>query len=95
MFFIFMGNFIVILYGIEEVKSEVFYLGILIIQIFDGVEYGEGNMVKVVFGIVGKNNEYLDILFNIVIICLEEENIECLIFVKSEEDLIVIFNEVN
>ncbi|MCY7918681.1 PTS sugar transporter subunit IIA [Bacillus vallismortis] len=91
----FMGNFIAIPHGTEEAKNEVLHSGISIIQIPDGVEYGEGNTAKVVFGIAGKNNEHLDILSNIAIICSEEENIERLISAKSEEDLIAIFNEVN
>ncbi|TDO09508.1 PTS system D-mannitol-specific IIA component (Fru family) [Bacillus subtilis] len=91
----FMGNFIAIPHGTEEAKREVLRSGISIIQIPDGVEYGEGNTAKVVFGIAGKNNEHLDILSNIAIICSEEENIERLISAKSEEDLIAIFNEVN
>lgn len=91
----FMGNFIAIPHGTEEAKSEVLHSGISIIQIPEGVEYGEGNTAKVVFGIAGKNNEHLDILSNIAIICSEEENIERLISAKSEEDLIAIFNEVN
>ncbi|MEI2631412.1 MULTISPECIES: PTS sugar transporter subunit IIA [Bacillus] len=91
----FMGNFIAIPHGTEDAKREVLHSGISIIQIPDGVEYGEGNTAKVVFGIAGKNNEHLDILSNIAIICSEEENIERLISAKSEEDLIAIFNEVN
>ncbi|WP_252687419.1 PTS sugar transporter subunit IIA [Bacillus vallismortis] len=91
----FMGNFIAIPHGTEETKNEVLHSGISIIQIPDGVEYGAGNTAKVVFGIAGKNNEHLDILSNIAIICSEEENIERLISAKSEEDLIAIFNEVN
>ncbi|KAF1677563.1 MULTISPECIES: PTS sugar transporter subunit IIA [Bacillus] len=91
----FMGNFIAIPHGTEEAKSEVLHSGISIIQIPDGVEYGEGNTAKVVFGIAGKNNEHLDILSNIAIICSEEDNIERLISAKSEEDLIAIFDEVN
>ncbi|MGK9268419.1 PTS sugar transporter subunit IIA [Bacillus inaquosorum] len=91
----FMGNFIAIPHGTEEAKREVLHSGISIIQIPDGVEYGEGNTAKVVFGIAGKNNEHLDILSNIAIICSEEKNIERLISAKREEDLIAIFNEVN
>ncbi|AWM42975.1 PTS sugar transporter subunit IIA [Bacillus velezensis] len=91
----FMGNFIAIPHGTEDAKDEVLYSGISVIQIPDGVEYGEGNTAKVVFGIAGKNNEHLDILSNIAIICSEEENIERLISAKTEEELAAIFSEVN
>ncbi|MES5397572.1 PTS sugar transporter subunit IIA [Bacillus amyloliquefaciens] len=91
----FMGNFIAIPHGTEDAKEEVLHSGISIIQIPNGVEYGEGNTAKVVFGIAGKNNEHLDILSNIAIICSEEENIERLISAKTEEELAAIFSEVN
>ncbi|AZJ41991.1 PTS sugar transporter subunit IIA [Bacillus velezensis] len=91
----FMGNFIAIPHGTEDAKDEVLHSGISVIQIPDGVEYGEGNTAKVVFGIAGKNNEHLDILSNIAIICSEEENIEQLISAKTEEELAAIFSEVN
>ncbi|MGA4836203.1 MULTISPECIES: PTS sugar transporter subunit IIA [Bacillus] len=91
----FMGNFIAIPHGTEDTKDEVLHSGISVIQIPNGVEYGEGNTAKVVFGIAGKNNEHLDILSNIAIICSEEENIERLISAKTEEELAAIFSEVN
>ncbi|QEK96647.1 PTS mannitol transporter subunit IIA [Bacillus amyloliquefaciens] len=91
----FMGNFIAIPHGTEDAKDEVLHSGISVIQIPEGVEYGEGNTAKVVFGIAGKNNEHLDILSNIAIICSEEENIERLISAKTEEELAAIFSEVN
>ncbi|MED5048545.1 PTS sugar transporter subunit IIA [Bacillus siamensis] len=91
----FMGNFIAIPHGTEDAKDEVLHSGISVIQIPDGVEYGESNKAKVVFGIAGKNNEHLDILSNIAIICSEEENIERLISAKTEEELAAIFSEVN
>lgn len=91
----FMGNFIAIPHGTEDAKGEVLHSGISIIQIPGGVEYGEGNTAKVVFGIAGKNNEHLDILSNIAIVCSEEENIERLINAKTEEELAAIFSEVN
>ena len=91
----FMGNFIAIPHGTEDAKDEVLHSGISVIQIPNGVEYGEGNTAKVVFEKKKKNNEHLDILSNIAIICSEEENIERLINAKTEEELAAIFSEVN
>ncbi|MGM0757770.1 MAG: PTS sugar transporter subunit IIA [Bacillota bacterium] len=91
----FMGNGIAIPHGTEDAKAAVLHSGISIIQIPDGVEYGEGNIAKVVFGIAGKNNEHLDILSQIAIVCSEEENVERIIHAKDQDELIAIFNEVN
>ncbi|MGE6632039.1 PTS sugar transporter subunit IIA [Bacillus sp. NPDC077027] len=91
----FMGNGIAIPHGTEDAKEEVLHSGISIIQIPNGVEYGEDNLAKIVFGIAGKNNGHLDILSQIAIVCSEEENVERIINANDKEELIAIFNEVN
>ena len=71
-----MGNFVAIPHGTDEAKSEVKESGIAIIQVPEGVDFGDGNIVKLIFGIAGKGNEHLDILSNIAIVVSEEENVE-------------------
>ncbi|MFB7138165.1 PTS sugar transporter subunit IIA [Gottfriedia sp. NPDC056225] len=90
----YMGNFIAIPHGTEESKQEVISSGISILQIPDGVDFGNGNIVKVVFGIAGKNNEHLDLLSQIAILCSEEENVHKLVAATLKEELISMFSEV-
>ncbi|ATH94398.1 PTS sugar transporter subunit IIA [Bacillus glycinifermentans] len=89
----YMGNAIAIPHGTEDGKQEVLHSGISVIQIPEGVEYGEGNIAKVVFGIAGKNDEHLDILSKIAIVCSDADNVERLINAKDEADLIAVFEE--
>ncbi len=91
----YMGNYIAIPHGTEEAKKDVRQSGICVIQIPDGVDFGNGNIVKVMFGIAGKDNEHLDILSNIAIVCSEEENVHRIIECKTEEDILSMFSEVN
>jgi mannitol PTS system EIIA component len=91
----YMGNFVAIPHGTEDAKDFVKHSGISIIQAPDGVDFGGGNIVKVLIGIAGKNNEHLDILSNIAIVCSEEENIEKIVLAKTEEDIMNLFSEVN
>jgi mannitol PTS system EIIA component len=91
----YMGNFVAIPHGTEDAKDFVKHSGISIIQAPDGVDFGGGNIVKVLIGIAGKNNEHLDILSNIAIVCSEEENIEKIVQAKTEEDIMNLFSEVN
>jgi len=90
----YMGNYIAIPHGTEESKEEVITSGISVLQIPNGVDFGNGNIVKVVFGIAGKNNEHLDLLSQIAILCSEEENVHKLIAASSKEELINMFSEV-
>jgi mannitol PTS system EIIA component len=91
----YMGNFVAIPHGTEDARSLVKHAGISVVQIPDGVDFGDGNIAKILIGIAGKNDEHLEILSKIAIVLSEEENIQKLIEAESEEDIIRLLNEVN
>lgn len=91
----FMGNFLAIPHGTDESKSSVLKSGLSVVQVPNGVDFGGGNIVKLLIGIAGKDNEHLDILSQIAIVCSEMENIEKLVGAKSEAEIINILSEVN
>ena len=91
----FMGNFVAIPHGTDDAKKEVKESGISIIQVPDGVDFGNGNIVKLIFGIAGKGNEHLDILSKIAISVSEMENVEKLVAATSVESIIALFEGVN
>jgi PTS system mannitol-specific IIA component len=91
----YMGNFLAIPHGTEDSKQFVNESGISFIQVPQGVDFGNGNIVKLLIGIAGKNNEHLDILSNIAIVCSEEENIEKLVNATTAEEILSIFEGVN
>jgi mannitol PTS system EIIA component len=91
----YMGNFVAIPHGTEDARSLVKQAGISVVQIPDGVDFGDGNIAKILIGIAGKNDEHLEILSKIAIVLSEEENIQKLIEAASEEDIIRLLNEVN
>jgi PTS system mannitol-specific IIA component len=90
----YMGNYVAIPHGTEDSKQFVKESGISFVQVPEGVDFGGGNIVKLLIGIAGKNNEHLDILSNIAIVCSEEENIEKLIAATSADEILAIFEEV-
>lgn len=91
----FMGNFVAIPHGTDEAKKEVKETGITIIQVPNGVDFGDGNIVKLIFGIAGKGNDHLDILSNIAITVSEEENVEKIVNAASPNDILSFFEGVN
>ncbi|XJZ27525.1 PTS sugar transporter subunit IIA [Bacillota bacterium Lsc_1132] len=91
----YMGNYIAIPHGTDDAKDFVKESGISIMQVPDGVDFGNGNTVKLLIGIAGKNNEHLDILSNIAIVCSEAENVERLVRATTPEEIITIFEGVN
>ncbi|WP_128894098.1 PTS sugar transporter subunit IIA [Longirhabdus pacifica] len=91
----YMGNFVAIPHGTEDAKKMVLNSGLSIVQVPNGVDFGSGNIVKVLIGIAGKGNEHLDILSKIAILCSEEENINKILQASSESEMLSLFNEVN
>ncbi len=91
----YMGNFVAIPHGTEDAKKSVITSGLSIIQVPNGVDFGDGNIVKVLIGIAGKDGEHLEILSQIAIVCSEEENINKIVEASSAGEIISIFDEVN
>lgn len=88
----FMGNGLAIPHGTDEAKSEVIQSGLSLIQIPEGIDW-DGETVKVVVGIAGKDGEHLDLLSKIAITFSEEENVERIVNAQSAEEIKQVFEE--
>ncbi|MEC5423424.1 PTS sugar transporter subunit IIA [Virgibacillus sp. C22-A2] len=91
----FMGNHVAIPHGTEDSKQAVKETGISVVTVPDGVEFGDGNIVKVLIGIAGKGDEHLEVLSKIAIVLSEEENVQKIVDAESKEEVIRLFDEVN
>jgi PTS system mannitol-specific IIA component len=91
----YMGNFVAIPHGTDDAKQEVKESGIAIIQVPGGVDFGDGNIVKLIFGIAGKGDEHLEILSNIAIVVSDEENVEAIVYATSKDEVLSFFEGVN
>jgi mannitol PTS system EIIA component len=91
----FMGNSVAIPHGTDDAKSEVKNSGLAIIQVPEGVDFGDGNIVKLIIGIAGKGDEHLEILSNIAIVVSEEENVEKIVSASTSEEVLSFFEGVN
>ena len=83
----YMGNFIAIPHGTGESGHLIKESGISIIQVPEGVRFGD-NLVTVVFGIAGKGGEHLDILSQIAILCEDIGNVQKLADAETEEEIL-------
>lgn len=91
----FMGNQVAIPHGTDEAKGLVKETGLSVVTVPEGVDFGDGNIVKVLIGIAGKGDEHLDVLSKIAIVLSEEENVQKILDTTSKEDIMRIFEEVN
>ena len=89
----FMGNDVAIPHGTNDSKQWVTRSGLSIITVPDGVEYGDGEVAKLVIGIAGKGDDHLEMLSKISIVVAEEENVERIVNAQTKEELLAIFEE--
>lgn len=89
---VYIGNQVAIPHGTEEAKSAVQKTGISILQVPAGVDFG-GQTAKLVIGIAGVDDEHLELLSQIAVICSHEDNVERLVQAKTKEEILSLFME--
>ncbi len=80
----YMGNGIALPHGIESAKSDIISSGIAVMLFPEGTDW-EGDRAKVVIGISGKGDDHLSILSNIAIKLGEEDAVDALFSMDTDE----------
>jgi PTS system mannitol-specific IIA component len=91
----YIGNSVAIPHGTEEGKEHIHRSGISIVQLPEGVDFGDGQIAKIVIGIAGKGDEHMDMLSKIALVVSEEENVTQMVKAASKEELLAMFQGVN
>jgi PTS system mannitol-specific IIA component len=89
-----MGNAVAIPHGTGDSKQWITTSGLSIITVPEGVEYGDGNVARLVIGIAGKGDEHLEILSKIATVCEDEDNVDRIVRAETKEELLAFFEEV-
>ena len=76
-------------HGTNQVKSEVLRNSVVLVQIPDGVEWGDGKTVYLAIGLAGTGNEeHLKLLSALAEVLQHQANVERLRSSDSEEEVI-------
>jgi len=89
----YIGSGVAIPHGTNESKQEIQSTGISIVQVPEGVDFGDGNTAYLLVGIAAVGDEHLEVLSNIAIICSEEENVKRVVQATSADEIIALFTE--
>ena len=89
----YIGNLVAIPHGTDDGKREILKSGIVIIQTPNGIDFGDGNIVKLIFGIAGKDDDHLDILSNIAIVVSDIENVHKIVQATSAKEVLDFFKD--
>lgn len=88
----YMGNDVAIPHGTEEAKKDVLNSGFTVLQVPNGVDF-DGQKVRLIFGIAGKDGTHLEILSGIAVTCSDMANIEKLVEAKTAKEIMDILND--
>ncbi|MFE4522391.1 PTS mannitol transporter subunit IICBA [Cytobacillus firmus] len=88
----YMGNDVAIPHGTEEAKKAVIKSGFTVIQVPNGVDF-DGQKVRLIFGIAGKDGTHLEILSGIAVTCSDMDNIEKLASAQSVQTIMDIIGK--
>lgn len=87
----YMGGGLAIPHGTNESKGSIKSTGLSIVQIPNGVDFGEGNVAHLVIGIAAVGDDHLDILTNVAMICSDDDNLERILKASTPVEMIEIF----
>ncbi|REH74661.1 PTS mannitol transporter subunit IIA [Staphylococcus felis] len=88
----YMGNALAIPHGTDEAKNEVLTSALSLLQIPEGLEW-DGEEVKIVIGIAGKDGEHLELLSKIAMTFSEEENVDKIVRANDVQTIRRLFEE--
>jgi len=89
----YIGNGIAIPHGTSQFISHILKSGIVVVQYPEGVDFGGGNTAYIVIGIAGRNDEHLEILSAIALVCQDEQNVARLRKASTKAEMISILTE--
>ncbi|MDR3576689.1 MAG: PTS sugar transporter subunit IIA [Anaerolineaceae bacterium] len=85
-----LGNGVAIPHGVYENREHILHTGISVLQLADGVEWSEGEMVYMVIGIAASSDEHVGVLANLADVIDDEATLAELLKTNNP-DVIVNF----
>ncbi|MDO4615762.1 MAG: PTS mannitol transporter subunit IICBA, partial [Lachnospiraceae bacterium] len=79
------GNYLAIPHGIEGMTGEIKNAGLAIFTYPDGVDWGEGEIVKLVIGVASVGSEHVEVLAQIAQACETEEAVDKILEMSVDE----------
>ncbi len=72
-------------HGIETMKSEILKSGLVILTTPQGVDWGNGQSVRLIVGIAGVGEEHMKLLSQIAMSCCSQEQVNQLVSSSKDE----------
>ncbi|MDQ1582810.1 MAG: mannitol system component [Microbacteriaceae bacterium] len=90
----YMGNFLAIPHGTNEGKDTILASALSFVRYDEPIDWN-GNPVRFVVGIAGKDGGHMDVLSSIALIFSDEEQVDRLLVAETAEDVFALLGDVN
>jgi len=90
----YMGNFLAIPHGTNEGKDTILASGLSFVRYDKPIDW-DGNEVRFVVGIAGKDGGHMDVLSKIAVVFSDEERVNALLAAKTPKDILELLGDVN
>ncbi|MDQ1608916.1 MAG: mannitol system component [Microbacteriaceae bacterium] len=90
----YMGNFLAIPHGTNEGKDTILASALSFVRYDEPIDWN-GNPVRFVVGIAGKDGGHMEVLSSIALIFSDEEQVDRLLVAETKEDVFALLGDVN
>lgn len=87
----YMGAALAIPHGTNEAKKLVRSTGLAVAVLPEGVDFGNGQIAKLVVGIAAVGDDHMDLLTNIAMLVSDQENMDRLLQSDSADEVLQVF----
>jgi PTS system mannitol-specific IIA component len=84
----YLGNGVAVPHGTRDALAFVRSPGVAILHVPAGVEFGDGNVARLVIGLAARGEEHLDILTAIADVCSDDEQLARLLASATPDEVI-------
>jgi PTS system mannitol-specific IIA component len=90
----YMGNFLAIPHGTNEAKETILNSALSFVRYDQPIDWN-GNEVRFVVGIAGKDGGHMEVLSKIAIVFSEDDDVEALLKAETPEDVLAQLGDIN
>jgi Mannitol/fructose-specific phosphotransferase system, IIA domain len=85
---VYVGNGVAVPHGTKASQRFVKSTGLAIVQVPDGVDFGNGNVARLLVALAARGDEHIDLLTEIAETCADDERLDRLLAATSPAELL-------
>jgi mannitol PTS system EIIA component len=87
---VYVGNGVAMPHGTEASRRFVKSTGLAIVQVPEGVDFGDGNIARILIAIAARGEEHIDLLTEIAETCADDERLAKLIAAADPREVLAL-----